>query len=144
MTIPTLHPMQCQKILTYIRAGADPEVAALAVGATLSEFRKAIEYALTHHNPAQRGPDGIPLGCSTIRPEYASLQLFAWEVLQTWAQACLAADIRMYREKPADWLRSGPGGTYKVPNRLLKEVRKLGHFPMAPAEKREKQRKHSP
>lgn len=114
MTIPTLHPMQCQKILTYIRAGADPEVAALAVGATLMEFRKAIEHAQTHYNPAQRGSDGVPLSCSTIRPEYASLQLFAWEVLQTWAQARLAADIRMYKEKPADWLRSGPGGAYMV------------------------------
>ena len=114
MPSPTLHPQQCQKILAYVRAGADPEMAALAVGVSLMEFRKAIEYAQQNPNPARRGEDGMPIGCSTIRRGVVNLQFFAWEVLQTWAQARLAADVRMFKEKPADWLRLGPGRACRI------------------------------
>lgn len=125
MPSPTLHFQQCQKILAYVRAGADPEVAAMAVGVSLMEFREAIAHAQTHANPARRGEDGMPIGCSTIRRGLVNLRHFAWEVLQTWAQARLAADVRMFKEKPADWLRLGPGKACRVENWFPKDPKGL-------------------
>lgn len=116
MSIPMLQSCQCQKILSYVRAGADPEVAALAVGANMEQFREAIRHARNNANPAQGDEGGLPFECSTMGLGNVDLQRFAWEVLQTWAQARLSADIRMFREKPLEWIRSGPGKACRTGN----------------------------
>jgi hypothetical protein len=78
------------RICTYIRAGADPNMAAEAAGVPAACFEDWL----------QRGQLPRP------RAAYALL----WrEVEKARAQARVKAELAAYEENPLDWLRCGPG-----------------------------------
>jgi len=78
-----------QTILTYVRAGAFDHVAAEAAGISARTFRDWIA----------RGE-----GTHPTRAPTAKLRRFAAEVRRAKAEARAAAEIRVYRERPASWL----------------------------------------
>ncbi len=79
-----------QKLLAFIRGGGHPEAAAVAVGLDVKVFR-----------------DAMRLGKSSDKR--GARYIFMKEVEQAWAIARLAGDVKMYREKPIEWLKNGPG-----------------------------------
>jgi hypothetical protein len=76
-------------IVSYIRAGAYDYVAAEAAGVS----------ARTFHDWVARGEDRHPSRAATPR-----LRAFAQEVQKARAEARLAAEIRVHRERPTYWL----------------------------------------
>jgi hypothetical protein len=87
------HPLtaEVQRTITaYIRAGAFPHVAAAAAGLPRSVFERCL-----HKGRLPRG-----------RRRYRE---FHDAVLQAVAQARIRAEAAVFKSKPLDWLRSGPG-----------------------------------
>src|SRR5262249_34857327 len=85
-----LTPEIQKTIAAFIRAGAFPEVAAQAAGVPLEVFAAWLD----------RGRR------EGARPPYSS---FYHAVQQAQAQARVAAERVAFKEKPMDWLKSGPG-----------------------------------
>jgi hypothetical protein len=79
-------------ICAYIRAGAFPHVAAEAAGVPAELFEVWMHMAETSRGQAKN--------------RYAKFRVI---VLQARAQARLAAEMAVLKDKPADWLRNGPG-----------------------------------
>jgi hypothetical protein len=79
-----------QTILTYIRAGAFDYVAAEAAGVSARTFREWVA----------RGEGTHPTRGSTPK-----LRRFAKEVRRAKAEVRAAAEVRMHREHPAQWLK---------------------------------------
>jgi hypothetical protein len=80
-----------QTILTYIRAGAFAYVAAQAAGISPRTFFDWLNRA-----------DGKP----GARPSTPRLRLFAERVRIAEAEARVGAEVRVYRDNPAQWLRN--------------------------------------
>ena len=91
--LPTLLPRASsttqQTIATYIRAGAFPSIAAEAAGISVRTF----------HEWMARGEDRHPSRASTPK-----LRAFAKAVRRAHAEARVAAEIRVYNQRPAHWL----------------------------------------
>jgi hypothetical protein len=87
---PRLTPQLEQTIVAYVRAGGLPHVAAEAAGVPYALFRRWM----------QRG-DG-----KDARPAYRH---FRRAVHQAHAQARLGAEVAVFKGKPLDWLKCGPG-----------------------------------
>ena len=79
-----------QQIVTYIRAGGFPHVAAEAAGLPRQLFVRWLERG-------QR-PDAPP-----------AYREFARAVMEAQAQARLHAELAALTDKPLDWLKAGPG-----------------------------------
>src|SRR4051812_47421503 len=79
-----------QTIAAYIRAGGFPHVAAAAVGITRPRFERWLRKG--------RQP--------RAKPRYRA---FHQVILQATAQARLRAEAAVFKNRPLDWLRSGPG-----------------------------------
>jgi hypothetical protein len=77
-------------IVSYVRAGGYPHVAAEAAGIPRAVFKDWM----------RRGAE--PRGRALYRD-------FRRDVLQAHAQARLKAEVEMLEERPLDWLRYGPG-----------------------------------
>jgi hypothetical protein len=77
-------------IVSYVRAGGYPHVAAEAAGIPRAVFDDWL----------RRG--ALPAGRAVYRD-------FRHDVLQAHAQARLKAEVAMLEERPLDWLKSGPG-----------------------------------
>lgn len=90
MSGPALTAEIEHQILSYLRAGGFPQIAAEAAGVPKEVFADWL----------RRGE--APRGARRYRA-------FARSVRQAQAQARLTAEIAVLREKPLDWLRSGPG-----------------------------------
>lgn len=89
----TRHPLTAavqQNIAAYIRAGGFPHVAAAAAGITRSDFERWLR-------------KGRRAGA---KPRYRA---FHETILQATAQARLRAEAAVFKNRPLDWLRSGPG-----------------------------------
>src|SRR5688500_16408139 len=85
-----LTPAIEQAIVSYVRAGGFPHVAAEAAGV-----------------PAEVYEDWMRRGESPRAP--ANYRAFAESVRQAAAHARLSAEVEALKEKPLDWLRGGPG-----------------------------------
>ena len=86
----SLTPQIEQTIVSYVRAGAFPHVAAQAAGISPRTF----------HDWMARGEDRHSSRSSTPK-----LRAFARAVRTAQAEARIAAEVRVYREKPAQWLK---------------------------------------
>ncbi|HZY89657.1 MAG TPA: hypothetical protein VFE78_32850 [Gemmataceae bacterium] len=84
-----LTPEVEQTLLTYVRAGGFPDVAAAAAGVPAEVFARWLRKG--------RGP-----GARRYRD-------FREAVLQAAAQARMAAEVQVFQKRPLDWLRCGPG-----------------------------------
>ncbi len=85
-----LTPEVEQTLLTYVRAGGFPNVAAVAAGLPADVFARWLGKG--------RAPGA--------RRRYRD---FRDAVLQAAAQARLAAEVQVFQKRPLDWLRCGPG-----------------------------------
>jgi hypothetical protein len=85
-----LTPEVEQTLLTYVRAGGFPTVAAAAAGLPADVFARWLR---------QGGAPGA-------RRRYRD---FREAVLQAAAQARMAAEVQVFQKRPLDWLRHGPG-----------------------------------
>jgi hypothetical protein len=85
-----LTPQIQQAIVSYIRAGGFPQVAAEATGVPRAVFERWLR-----RGQARRAP--------------ARYRAFHAAVRQAEAQARLNAEVAILSGKPLDWLRSGPG-----------------------------------
>jgi hypothetical protein len=85
-----LTPQVEEKILAFIRAGGYPHVAAEAAGVPRAVFE-----------------GWLGQGRSTGRP--TKYRAFFEAVQQARAQARLKAETTAFKDKPLDWLKSGPG-----------------------------------
>jgi hypothetical protein len=85
-----LTPEVEQTLLTYVRAGGFPNVAAAAAGLPADVFARWLRKG--------RGPGA--------RRRYRD---FRDAVLQAAAQARMAAEVQVFQKRPLDWLRYGPG-----------------------------------
>lgn len=85
-----LTPEVEQTLLTYVRAGGFPNVAAAAAGLPADVFVRWL----------RRG------GEPGARRRYRD---FRAAVLQAAAQARMAAEVQVFQKRPLDWLRCGPG-----------------------------------
>jgi len=83
------NPALAERIFTFVRAGAFPHIAAQAAGLPLKIFRDWV----------QRG---------TSRP-YSIFRHFVIKLHEAASQARLAAEIKVFQDKPEVWLRHGPG-----------------------------------
>jgi hypothetical protein len=81
---------RCQTILTYIRAGTFDYVAAEAAGIYVRTFREWVA----------RGE-----GTHPTRGSNRKLRRFARDVRRAKAEVRAAAEVRMHREHPAQWLK---------------------------------------
>ncbi len=88
--MPTPTPELQQTIVAYIRAGGMPHVAAEAAGLPRAMFEAWLRRGRRPAAPAE-------------------LRAFADAVRQARAQARLGAEIAVFKGRPLDWLRSGPG-----------------------------------
>ena len=79
-----------QTIVAYVRAGAFPHVAAQAAGISPRTFQDWMA----------RGEDRHP-----SRPSTPKLRAFARAVQRAHAEARIGAEVRVYRERPAQWLK---------------------------------------
>ena len=123
-----LTPEVEQTLLTYVRAGGFPTVAAAAAGLPADIFVRWLR---------KGGEPGA-------RRRYRD---FSAAVLQAAAQARMAAEVQVFQKRPLDWLRCGPGrqaadspgwtATVKAPAvgperetnlLLLAEVQQFVHF----------------
>jgi hypothetical protein len=85
-----LTPQIEHTILSFIRAGGFPEVASEAAGIPREVF-----------NRWRRRGEG--------RSAVERYRAFALAVRQAIAQARLNAEVEVYKDRPLDWLRNGPG-----------------------------------
>ncbi len=85
-----LTPEVEQTLLTYVRAGGFPQVAAAAAGLPADVFARLLRRGSA---PGARGR------CRDFRAA----------VLQAAAQARMAAEVQVFQKRPLDWLRYGPG-----------------------------------
>jgi hypothetical protein len=85
-----LTPELAQLIVSYVRAGGYPHVAAEAAGLPLEVFDSWL----------RRGEE--PGGRSPYRE-------FRRDILQAHAQARLKAEVAVLEDRPLDWLKFGPG-----------------------------------
>jgi hypothetical protein len=83
-------PAAEQAILSYLRAGSFPHVAAEAAGVPADVFEG---WLLRGRAPRASAP----------------LRAFARGVMQAHAQARVAAEVAVHQARPLDWLKSGPG-----------------------------------
>jgi hypothetical protein len=83
-------PALQQTIAAYIRAGGFPHVAAEAAGVPRALFEKWL----------RRGQQ--PKAAEDLRAFYQA-------ILQARAQARIRAELAVFKARPLDWLRSGPG-----------------------------------
>lgn len=83
-------PAQRELVVAYIRAGGYPHVAAEAAGLPRSVFETWLR-----RGAGPRAP--------------ADLRAFRDAVRQAQAQARLGAEIAVFKGRPLDWLRAGPG-----------------------------------
>jgi hypothetical protein len=90
MASPLPTPELQQVIVAYIRAGGFAHVAAEAAGVPRERFGRWLELG----------------GRARGRKEY---RLFREAVRQAQAQARLAAEIAVFKNRPLDWLKCGPG-----------------------------------
>ena len=79
-----------EQIVSYIRAGGFPHVAAEAAGLPRHIFTRWIERG--------RGDDAPP-----------AYREFARAIMEAHAQARLHAELTAMSDKPLDWLKAGPG-----------------------------------
>jgi hypothetical protein len=84
-----LTPEVEQTLLTYVRAGGFPSVAAAAAGVPAEVFARWLRKGRGHG--ARRYRD------------------FREAVCQAAAQARMAAEVQVFQKRPLDWLRYGPG-----------------------------------
>lgn len=88
-------PQLQRDILAFIRAGGHPEVAAEVAGVPREVFQRWMQQAK--------------------RPRASRLvRTLALQVRQAQAQARLAAEAEVFKSRPLDWLKCGPGK--EVPN----------------------------
>jgi hypothetical protein len=85
-----LTPEVEQTLLTYVRAGGFPAVAAAAAGVPADVFARWLRQG---HGPG-------------ARRRYRD---FREAVLRAAAQARMAAEVQVFQKRPLDWLRCGPG-----------------------------------
>jgi hypothetical protein len=85
-----LTPEVEQTLLTYVRAGGFPNVAAAAAGLPADVFARWLRKG--------RAPGA--------RRRYRD---FRESVLRAAAQARMAAEVQVFQKRPLDWLRHGPG-----------------------------------
>ncbi len=90
MSLFQLTPDIEHKILSFIRGGGFPEVASEAAGIPHEVFNR------WRRRGERRGAE----------PRFRA---FALAVRQAIAQARLRAEVEVYKDRPLDWLRSGPG-----------------------------------
>lgn len=86
----SLTPQVEHTILSFIRAGGFPHVAAEAAGIPRRVFEGWLDEG---ERPDAQGP----------------MQEFARAVRQAEAQARLSAEVSLFTERPLDWLKCGPG-----------------------------------
>jgi hypothetical protein len=87
---PELTPAVQSLIVAYIRGGGFPTVAAEAAGVPRRRFEWWLRRGRRRNAP----------------PEYRA---FALAIMQATAQARLQAEVEVFKAKPLDWLKAGPG-----------------------------------
>jgi hypothetical protein len=87
---PELTPELQSRVLSFLRAGGYPAIAAEAAGVPRRLFEKWLRRG--GHRKAQ-----------------SPFRAFAEEVRQASAQARLRAEIAIFDKRPLDWLKCGPG-----------------------------------
>lgn len=90
--VPELTPAVQTTIVAYLRGGGFPQVAAEAAGVPWRRFERWLRRGRRRNAPR----------------EYRA---FALAVMQAGAQARLQAEVAVFKARPLDWLKCGPGKT---------------------------------